>query len=257
MNDFDPNREWRRLSETYSAMTEDELQAVADDAYELTDIARQVLQAEISRRGLPIELQKEAQTPENPDPPPKTLPSIPPIWTLSSCYASGTWTKPRRSKSVSMRPAFLRISGPILSTIFACCTRRSSGEWGSKSVISMSSEPWLPWPTTLDVPSPTPRPMRRAMESTRRTVPSVTRPRLSSRASTRTRKRSLPSIPSSTGVAMRAAISGRTTGWSRKPDGPCRYATPGSCLAFRDDRRLRSRHTHQPIRSATATTAIR
>ena len=60
MNDFDPNREWRRLSEVYAAMNEDELQAVADDAYELTDIAKQVLQAEISRRGLSIELQKQA-----------------------------------------------------------------------------------------------------------------------------------------------------------------------------------------------------
>jgi DNA-directed RNA polymerase subunit M/transcription elongation factor TFIIS len=71
MNDFDSNREWRRLSETYVAMTDEELQAVADDAYELTDIARQVLQAEISRRGLPIESQKEAQTPESPNPPPE------------------------------------------------------------------------------------------------------------------------------------------------------------------------------------------
>src|SRR6202789_149859 len=71
MNDFDPNREWRRLSEVYAAMTEEELQAVADDAYELTDIAKQVLQAEISRRGLSIELQEEAPTPENLDPPPE------------------------------------------------------------------------------------------------------------------------------------------------------------------------------------------
>ena len=66
MNDFDPNREWQRLSEVYAAMNEDELQAVADDAYELTDIAKQVLLAEISRRGLPIELRKQAQSSEEP-----------------------------------------------------------------------------------------------------------------------------------------------------------------------------------------------
>lgn len=68
MNDFDPNREWRRLSEVYAAMTEDELQAVADDAYELTDIAKQVLQAEISHRGLPIELRKQAPASEDQEP---------------------------------------------------------------------------------------------------------------------------------------------------------------------------------------------
>lgn len=71
MNDFDPNREWRQLSEEYAAMTEDELQAVADDAYELTDIARQVLQAELSRRGLPIELRKQAQPAADPAPAPE------------------------------------------------------------------------------------------------------------------------------------------------------------------------------------------
>ena len=68
MNDFDPNREWRQLSETYAAMTDDELQAVADEAYELTDVARQALQTEITRRGLPVELQKEAQAEEDPAP---------------------------------------------------------------------------------------------------------------------------------------------------------------------------------------------
>jgi DNA-directed RNA polymerase subunit M/transcription elongation factor TFIIS len=68
MNDLDPNYEWRQLSETYAAMTDGELQAVADEAYELTDIARQALQAEISRRGLPFELRQEAQTDEDPAP---------------------------------------------------------------------------------------------------------------------------------------------------------------------------------------------
>jgi DNA-directed RNA polymerase subunit M/transcription elongation factor TFIIS len=68
MSDFDPNREWRRLSEVYAAMNEDELQAVADDAYELTDIAKQVLQAEISHRGLSIELKKQAPASEDQEP---------------------------------------------------------------------------------------------------------------------------------------------------------------------------------------------
>jgi hypothetical protein len=71
MSDFDPNRDWRQLSEEYAAMNDDELQAVADDACELTDIARQVLQAELSHRGLSIELRKQAQTPEDSDRPPE------------------------------------------------------------------------------------------------------------------------------------------------------------------------------------------
>jgi DNA-directed RNA polymerase subunit M/transcription elongation factor TFIIS len=71
MSDLDPNREWRQLSETYSAMDEGELQAVADDASELTDIARQSLQAEISRRGLPIELPNAKQALERANPLPE------------------------------------------------------------------------------------------------------------------------------------------------------------------------------------------
>jgi hypothetical protein len=49
--------ESERLRERYAALTEDELQAVAGDAYELTDVARQALQSEILRRGLDIRLQ--------------------------------------------------------------------------------------------------------------------------------------------------------------------------------------------------------
>jgi DNA-directed RNA polymerase subunit M/transcription elongation factor TFIIS len=71
MNDFDPNRQWRQLSETYAAMADEELQAVAEEAYELTDIARQALQAEITRRALPVELRKEPEGAEDPEPPPE------------------------------------------------------------------------------------------------------------------------------------------------------------------------------------------
>ena len=49
--------ESERLRARYAALTEDELQAVAGDAYELTDVARQALQSEILRRGLDIRLQ--------------------------------------------------------------------------------------------------------------------------------------------------------------------------------------------------------
>ena len=49
-----------QLRESYAGMDEDELAAIAADAYDLTDLAKRVLSAEISRRGLKIELQTTA-----------------------------------------------------------------------------------------------------------------------------------------------------------------------------------------------------
>ena len=51
---MEPSEQWRSLKETYSIMSEDELQALANYACDLTDIAKQVLQSEISGRGLSI-----------------------------------------------------------------------------------------------------------------------------------------------------------------------------------------------------------
>lgn len=62
MSPMDVNEQWRRLQENYAAMADEELEAIAKQAYDLTDIARQALQAEISRRNLTIEL---LQTPAN------------------------------------------------------------------------------------------------------------------------------------------------------------------------------------------------
>jgi Zn finger protein HypA/HybF involved in hydrogenase expression len=57
MKNPDPSEQWRNLKETYSIMNDDELQAVANEAYDLTDTAKQALQSEISARGLTIQLQ--------------------------------------------------------------------------------------------------------------------------------------------------------------------------------------------------------
>jgi hypothetical protein len=54
----DPAREWQRIQKVYAQMS-DELQSVAAEAYDLTDIARQVLQAEIKSRGSDIQLSTE------------------------------------------------------------------------------------------------------------------------------------------------------------------------------------------------------
>ena len=52
-----PIDESRRLQERYASLTDDELQAVASDSYDLTDIAKQMLQSEIMHRGVDIRLQ--------------------------------------------------------------------------------------------------------------------------------------------------------------------------------------------------------
>ena len=51
---LDPEQERRRLTELYSGMTPEELENVADDAASLTDVARETLRTELSRRGLAI-----------------------------------------------------------------------------------------------------------------------------------------------------------------------------------------------------------
>jgi len=56
MNIADPIEEHRRLQALYNGMTDEELEAVADEAYQLTEIAVEVLQSEIRSRRLDIQL---------------------------------------------------------------------------------------------------------------------------------------------------------------------------------------------------------
>jgi DNA-directed RNA polymerase subunit M/transcription elongation factor TFIIS len=55
--------ESRRLQVLYARLTDDELQAAADDGYGLTDIAKQALQVEIRGRGLHIQLKDAPKAP--------------------------------------------------------------------------------------------------------------------------------------------------------------------------------------------------
>jgi putative signal transducing protein len=48
----DPERERRRLMDTYSRMADGEIQEIAEDETSRTDVARQVLHDEIARRGI-------------------------------------------------------------------------------------------------------------------------------------------------------------------------------------------------------------
>ena len=60
--DFTDPQEAQRLQEGYAQRTDGELQAVADDGYELTDAAQQILRAEIHQRRLDIRLRDKAET---------------------------------------------------------------------------------------------------------------------------------------------------------------------------------------------------
>ena len=79
---IDPEQERRRLAEFYSRQMDGELEKVASQAYELTDLAREALRAELAKRGLSIELVELAPVPAAPpvmpgDPPPPEPPVEP------------------------------------------------------------------------------------------------------------------------------------------------------------------------------------
>ncbi|HEX3820318.1 MAG TPA: DUF2007 domain-containing protein [Candidatus Sulfotelmatobacter sp.] len=54
MTVIDPEQERGRLAEVYGSQSDEELQQVATEAPELTDIARETLRAELTKRGLYI-----------------------------------------------------------------------------------------------------------------------------------------------------------------------------------------------------------
>lgn len=61
MDTSNPAAEWQRLEEVYRQKEDAELELIADEAYDLTDIARQVLEREIGSRGLKIRLRIEPE----------------------------------------------------------------------------------------------------------------------------------------------------------------------------------------------------
>jgi DNA-directed RNA polymerase subunit M/transcription elongation factor TFIIS len=56
MGDIDVEKEWRILEGAYSQMSDEELRDLATQAYDLTDIAKQALSAQLSSRELGIKL---------------------------------------------------------------------------------------------------------------------------------------------------------------------------------------------------------
>jgi hypothetical protein len=73
---IDPEAERRRLADFYAHQLDGELEKVASQAYELTEIAREALRAEMSRRGLYCAVVEHPPVPSAPpalpgDPPPE------------------------------------------------------------------------------------------------------------------------------------------------------------------------------------------
>jgi hypothetical protein len=86
MAKIDPEQERQRLSEFYSRQMDGELEKTAGQAYELTEVARELLRAELARRGLtpkfvenaPIILKKKPMPmPGDPPPPEPPVESMP------------------------------------------------------------------------------------------------------------------------------------------------------------------------------------
>jgi len=79
MTRIDPQQERQRLTDYYSRQLDGRLEKVAREAYELTDVAREVLRAELKRRSLAVDLTEERPAiaklqPEPGDPPPPSSP---------------------------------------------------------------------------------------------------------------------------------------------------------------------------------------
>ena len=112
MNDYDRVAEWNRLKEAYSGMSDDELQSVASEAFDLTDFARQALQAEISRRGATITLQ-DKPAPVEPDEPMGDF--VPTDDDLLVVHRVWMLKKHATSSDCSMTPASLPTLAPTIS----------------------------------------------------------------------------------------------------------------------------------------------
>jgi hypothetical protein len=63
------DQKFRQQKENYEHMSEGELCALAEDAYDLTEIAREALQAVISEKGITVLLRLEPPAPRRPEPP--------------------------------------------------------------------------------------------------------------------------------------------------------------------------------------------
>lgn len=67
----DIQRQWRELEENYSHMADEELESLASQAYELTDIAKQALRQQITTRSLQLTLNTNPPPADEPEDEPR------------------------------------------------------------------------------------------------------------------------------------------------------------------------------------------
>lgn len=66
MDTIDRAAEYRRLTETYRQMSDEELTHIAEEAYQLTELAQRALQTEVTNRRLDLQLQLQSPDPDVP-----------------------------------------------------------------------------------------------------------------------------------------------------------------------------------------------
>jgi hypothetical protein len=84
MTTIDPEQERQRLAAVYAGETDEELESVAAQAHELTEIAREALRAELTKRGLYVgQLDEDSAAEENDDVEFRDLVTIRSFWNLA------------------------------------------------------------------------------------------------------------------------------------------------------------------------------
>ena len=112
---IDVQQLWRELEETYSQMADEEFESLASQAYELTDIARQVLQRQITSRGLKLGFATESPALDVVAGNGPAATSTPPNCRWITAPKCGAPTRPASSWTPCTKQAFRPISGPTWS----------------------------------------------------------------------------------------------------------------------------------------------
>ena len=97
---MDVQQEYNRLTALYRKMADDELEAVAAEAYDLTEIAREVLASEISSRGLRVTLNLTPPSSDDADLPPTDDGFVPDDRDLARVYLADTLSQLAKIKHI-------------------------------------------------------------------------------------------------------------------------------------------------------------
>jgi len=208
MEMVDRVEEWQRLQASYSSKTDEELQALADESYELTELAQQVLKSEIARRGLPFKLKELSKPPGfNPepgefDPSELELVVVRRVWDL---------TEARQVRGILDDAGIPSFLGQTISITWRHSPRTRASRMGSTQKCNMltTNAHFMFFPSRC-------RQSHRTKANMSLCVRSAILARSSSRALTEKRTQTRLSRQNSIGSAMPAAIDGRMTGLRKR-----------------------------------------